>query len=173
MVAEKHKEVTPMKICHCCTAQLEDDAQFCRNCGAPQGEEHKRPLQPAPVYQAPVQPEKDPFDHTEEFDSADIAAGKLWAMCVYLLDIVGIFLVLLGARENPYAMFHLRQGLKITVVEMLLAIAAGLLAWTFLVPIAAGIALVVLMVIKVVCFVHVCRGKAKEPAIIRKLGFLN
>lgn len=166
-----------MKICHCCTAQLEDDAQFCRNCGAPQGEENKRPLQPAPVYQsqyqAPAQPEKDPFDHTEEFEAADIASGKLWAMCVYLLDIVGIFLVLLGAKENGYAMFHLRQGLKFTVVEMLLAIAAALLAWTFLVPIAAGIAMVVLMVIKIICFFQVCKGKAKEPAIVRSLGFLN
>ena len=166
-----------MKICHCCTAQLEDDAQFCRNCGAPQGEENKRPLQPAPVYQsqyqAPAQPEKDPFDHTEEFEAADIASGKLWAMCVYLLDIVGIFLVLLGAKENGYAMFHLRQGLKFTVVEMLLGIAAALLAWTFLVPIAAGIAMVVLMVIKIICFFQVCKGKAKEPAIVRSLGFLN
>ena len=166
-----------MKICHCCTAQLDDDAQFCRNCGAPQGEENKRPLQPAPVYQsqyqAPAQPEKDPFDHTEEFEAADIASGKLWAMCVYLLDIVGIFLVLRGAKENGYAMFHLRQGLKFTVVEMLLAIAAALLAWTFLVPIAAGIAMVVLMVIKIICFIQVCKGKAKEPAIVRSLGFLN
>ena len=166
-----------MKICHCCTAQLDDDAQFCRNCGAPQGEENKRPIQPAPVYQsqyqAPAQPEKDPYDHTEEFEAADIASGKLWAMCVYLLDIVGIFLVLLGARENGYAMFHLRQGLKFTVVEMLLGIAAALLAWTFLVPIAAGIAMVVLMVIKIICFFQVCKGKAKEPGIIKNLGFLN
>ena len=166
-----------MKICHCCTAQLDDDAQFCRNCGAPQGEENKRPLQPAPVYQsqyqAPAQPEKDPFDHTEEFEAADIASGKLWAMCVYLFDIAGIFLVLLGAKENGYAMFHLRQGLKFTVVEMLLGIAAALLAWTFLVPIAAGIAMVVLMVIKIICFFQVCKGKAKEPAIVRSLGFLN
>lgn len=166
-----------MKICHCCTAQLDDDAQFCRNCGAPQGEENKRPIQPAPVYQsqyqAPAQPEKDPFDHTEEFEAADIASGKLWAMCVYLFDIMGIFLVLLGAKENGYAMFHLRQGLKFTVVEMLLGIAAALLAWTFLVPIAAGIAMVVLMVIKIICFFQVCKGKAKEPGIIKNLGFLN
>ena len=122
---------------------------------------------------APAQPEKDPFDHTEEFTSEDIAYGKLWAMCVYLLDIVGIFLALLGAKESPYVMFHLRQGLKLTVVEVLLGIAAALLFWTFLVPIAAGFALAALLVIKAICFVNVCKGKAKEPAIIRKLGFLN
>ncbi len=164
-----------MKICHCCTAQLEDDAQFCRNCGAPQGEEHQRPVQPAPVsqYRAPAQPEKDPYDHTGEFTPEDIASGKLWAMCVYLLDIVGIFLVLLGAKENSYAMFHLRQGLKFTVVELLLGIASALLVWTFLVPIAAGITLIVLMVIKIICFFQVCKGMAKEPAIIRMLGFLK
>ena len=56
---------------------------------------------------------------------------------------------------------------------VLLAIAAALLAWTFLVPIAAGIAMVVLMVIKIICFFQVCKGKAKEPAIVRSLGFLN
>ena len=166
-----------MKICHCCTAQLEDDAQFCRNCGAPQGEENKRPLQPAPVYQsqyqAPAQPEKDPFDHTEEFEAADIASGKLWAMCVYLLDIVGIFLVLLGAKENGYAMFQLRQGLKFTVVEILIALVALLLCWTVIVPVIALVALVVLVAIKFVSFTQVCSGKAKEPVLIRSMKFLN
>ena len=162
-----------MKICHCCTAQLEDDALFCRNCGAPQNDESKLPVQSPPAYQPPAQPKKDPFDHTEEFDPADIASGKLWAMCVYLLDIAGIFLVLLGAKESPYAMFHLRQGLKFTVVEMLLGIAAALLFWTFLVPIAAGVALAALLVIKAICFIQVCQGKAKDAVIIRGLKFLN
>lgn len=160
-----------MKICHCCTAQLEDDALFCRNCGAPQGEEDKRSLQSVPMPQP--EPEKDEFDHTEEYEPADIAQHKLWAMCVYLLDILGIALALLGAKESPYVMFHIRQGLKFTVTEALLAIAAVVLSWTFIVPIAAGIALVVLTVIKVICFFQVCQNKAKEAVIIRMLGFLN
>lgn len=162
-----------MKICHCCTAQLEDDALFCRNCGAPQNEESKLPVQNPPAYQPPAKPEKDKFDHTEMFDAEDISSSKLWAMCVYLLDVVGIFLTLLGAKESPYAMFHLYQGLKFTVVEMALVMAAGLLCWTFLVPIVAGVALAALLVIKAICFIQVCQGKAKDAVIIRGLKFLN
>ena len=52
-----------MKICPCCTAQLDDDAQFCRNCGAVQPDAERLFAQPAPV--------EEPYDHTKEFDAQD------------------------------------------------------------------------------------------------------
>lgn len=158
-----------MKICHCCTAQLDDDALYCRNCGASQPGMEKPVPQPVSI---PL-PEKDELDHTEEFDAADICANKLYAMIVYLLDFVGIFLVLLGAKDSPYAMFHVRQGLKFTVLEAVLGIAAAVLCWTFVVPIAAAVCMVVLISVRLVCFLQVCKGMAKEPSIIHKLKFLN
>lgn len=160
-----------MKTCHCCTAQLEDNALYCRNCGAVQSDEARLPLQPVP--QPEKAAEKLETDHTEEFSPDDIGAHKLYAMCVYLLDIGGIAIALLGAKDSPYTMFHVRQGLKFTVIQALLAAAAALLCWTFLVPIAAAICLIVLTALRLASFVQVCRGMAKEPAILHKFGFLN
>ena len=56
---------------------------------------------------------------------------------------------------------------------VLLFICMGLLCWTIIVPIAAGIAYIVLAVVKIICFFQICSGKAKEPAIIRSFGFLK
>lgn len=154
-----------MKICPCCTAQLDDDAQFCRNCGAVQPDAERLFAQPAPV--------EEPYDHTKEFDAQDVAAGKLPAMLVYLLSVVGILLAQLTAKDSPYVSFHIRQGMKFLVAEVLVGLAAAVLCWTVLVPIVAAVAMVVLVVVRFVCFVQVCQGKALEPAIIRSIGFLK
>lgn len=160
-----------MKTCHCCTAQLEDDALYCRNCGAPQTGEDKAIVRP--VSMPAPEPEIDLYDHTAEYEAADVAQNKLWAMLVYLLDAAGVLLALLGAKNSAYVMFHVRQSLKFTVLQVILAAAAAVLFWTFLVPIAAGVALAVLTVLRAIAFIQVCRGEAREPAIIRSLGFLK
>lgn len=154
-----------MKICPCCTAQLEDEAQFCRNCGAVQPDAEALFIREVPM--------EDLFDHTKEFEEKDIAENKLPAMIGYLLGLVGVVITLLAAKDSPYARFHVRQVLKFTVAETLLAIAALALAWTFIVPVAAGIAVAVLLVIRFISFIQVCKGKAVEPAIIRSIGFLK
>lgn len=149
-----------MKNCPNCNAVLEDTANFCPNCGmgfsAPSA---------APVY--------DPYDHTKEFEAKDISDNKVIAMLVYLLGIIGIFLALIAAKESPYTAFHVRQALKIKVTEILTAIVALLLCWTLIVPIAAAIFALVLLVIKIICFVQICTGKAVEAPIVRSIGFLK
>lgn len=128
------------------------------------------------TYQQPVytQPAYDPFDHTAEFEADDISANKVVAMLPYLMGIAGIVVAaLIGATNSPYTMFHIRQALKFTVVDILVGIASAILSFTIIVPIAGGICFVVLFVIKIICFFNVCNGKAKEPAIIRSLGFLK
>lgn len=120
---------------------------------------------PAPVY--------DPYDHTAEFSPKDISDNKVIAILVYLMGTIGIIIALLASKESPYVAFHLRQGLKFLVVETLCVIVMAILAFTIIVPIAGGIFLVVLWVIKIICFFQICTGKAKEPVIIRSLGFLK
>ena len=165
-----------MKICPNCHAETNDEALYCPVCGTGLDSYiHPRPQQPyeeIPVYAPPI-PEADPFDHTEEFCSDDIANTKLVCMCVYLLDFIGIIIGLLAARESEYTAFHIKQSLKFTVLEALLVLAAGLFCWTFIVPIVAGIALMVLMVLRFVSFTQVCSGKAKEPILIRSISFLK
>jgi len=161
-----------MKICPTCGAQLDDSMSFCTNCGAqmpvnqqPYQQPYQQAYAPAPVY--------DPYDHTAEFEAQDISDNKVIAMLVYLAGAIGIIIALLVGKDSKYAAFHLRQALKFFVVELLTYIVTALLCWTIIVPLAAPIFLLVLFVIKIICFFQICSGKAKEPAIIRSFGFLK
>lgn len=120
-----------------------------------------------------TQPYIDPKDHTAEYDAKDISDNKVMAMIPYLMSTVGIIIALLATKESPYTYFHVRQALKITVVNMLLGVVSLVLCWTIIAPIAAGICMVVLFVVRIICFFQVCSGKAKEAAIVSSLGFLK
>ena len=173
-----------MKTCPQCKNVINNDnADFCPNCGMqfapdpmggngynmpPQGNMGYNNMPPQGMGMA-----YDNFDHTAEFDPKDISDNKVIAMLVYLLGIIGIFMALIGSNTSPYAGFHVRQALKFVVCESILAICTMLLFWTIIVPIAAAIAYIVLAVVKIICFFQICAGKAKEPAIIRSLGFLK
>ena len=192
-----------MKTCPNCQQQMDDNLAFCMNCGTqlPAGQPAPAPQPvPTPPPTAPVTPPPaaqfnnqvppqngpygnvqpgqpapvfDPYDHTAEFAAKDISDNKVISMLVYLMGAIGIVIALLAANTSPYAAFHVRQALKFTVVNILLSIAAVVLCWTFIVPIAAGVAALVLLVIKIICFFQICKGKAVEPYIIRSLTFLK
>ncbi len=151
-----------MKFCPNCGTQMEDNAAFCPKCGV-------QPNAAPNMTYAPV----DPYDHTAEFDPQDISDNKVYAMLVYLMGTIGIIIALLAAQNSRFVAFHVRQALKSVAVNLLMGIASAVLFWTFIVPIAAGVMAVVLWVIKIICFFQVCSGKAKEPAIIRSLGFMK
>ena len=173
-----------MKNCPNCNQQLDDNATFCTNCGTQLGGEQpnnqqqfnngqqfnsQQPYGAQPQYAAPV----DQYDHTSEFDPKDISDNKVYAMLVYLTGAIGIIIALLAAKNSKYVEFHLRQGIKFFVVDILVTMITVLLCWTIIVPIAAAILIVVLTVLQLICFFQVCSGKAKEPAIIRSLNFLK
>ncbi len=154
-----------MKLCPRCNMQLEDSAVFCPNCGTqfiPNATASHQPYMPM-----------DPADHTAEYETADVSAHKLFAMLSYLTSILGIIVTLLACRESEYAMFHVRQSLKIFICEVLLALAAGILAITIIVPVAAAVCIVILFVVRIICFFRVCSGKAVEAPIVKNLGFLK
>lgn len=171
-----------MKQCPNCRNDVIDEATFCPVCGTalnftpgydPDFHPHAPEIpSPMPVYVPPV-PVKDPHDHTEEFIAEDIAENKLVCMLVYLLDVVGIIIALLASGASEYTHFHIRQAMKFTILEILLSIASAVLCWTFIVPFLGMAAMVTLFVLKAICFVQVCNGKAKDAAIIRSFGFLN
>lgn len=157
-----------MKTCPKCNTVLDDATQFCPTCGAQFVSANPNGVPQQPIYAA-----VDPYDHTAEFDPKDISDNKVVAMAVYLLGPIGIIIALLASNTSPYAAFHVRQALKFSVVEVLLAMCSMFLFWTFIVPIVGGIMMLVLFVVKIICFFQICSGKAKEPAIIRSLGFLR
>ena len=164
-----------MKVCPICHSQVAPDSNYCTMCGNRLPDESQATPPKSSVYQNYYQPTPvpDPWDHTAEFDAADVSEHKLYAMLMYLTSIVGIIVALLAAKESAFVQFHLKQGLKFVIVELLLSLCAAALFFTILVPIAAGVCLTILEVIRIIAFFQVCGNKAKEPAIIRSLGFLN
>ena len=129
--------------------------------------------QAVPPYAAAPMPVPNPTDHTAEFDPADVAENKLYALLAYLTSVIGIIVALLADKESPYLKFHIRQVLKLTIVETLLALIIAILSWTVIVPIVGGIAMVVVLVVEIICIVRVCGNKSVEPPIISSLKFLN
>lgn len=169
-----------MKQCVNCGNMLDDAAVFCPNCGA-QNAPAEQPVQQQYV---PNAVNVDPFDHTAEFTAQDISENKVISMLVYLMGWIGIVIALLASSTSKYASFHVRQALKFTVVETLLPIALGVGAIVNIIPIlgtivyalaalAAGVLYVAFFVVKIICFFQICKGQAKEPAIIRNLSFLK
>ncbi len=162
-----------MKFCPACGASLPDETAFCNNCGkpvAPGPANHGTPYPQAPYGYAAYQ---DPFDHTSEFDAKDISDNKVICMLIYLTGAIGILIALLASNSSKYVAFHVRQALKFLVVNSLVVLITALTFWTILVPIAAGIFSVVLTVVQIICFFDICKGKAKEPYIIRNLTFMK
>lgn len=108
--------------------------------------------------------------NTAEFDPKDISDNKVFAMICYLMGFIGIIVALLATNSSKYAMFHVRQALKIEVASILsiFVLIIPFLGWIAF-PILQGI----IWVIKIISFFQICSGKAKEPAIIRSFGFLR
>ena len=187
-----------MKACPNCHAALADDAAFCTSCGtpvavAPVEQQPAAPVAPAAAPAAAPMPAPAPYgapqgnpyaapayapvpdmnDHTAEYDPKDISENKVYCMLCYLMGVVGIIIALLASKDSPFAQFHIRQAVKFQVVTILTGIVTAVLCWTVIVPIAGFIFLAVLLVLQIICFFQICKGQAKNAAIIRSLNFLK
>lgn len=188
-----------MKICPNCQQAMDDNLAFCMNCGtqlpADRPAPAPQPVQPPPPAAAPLPPQDapymnntppqngpynnvppvqpapvfNPYDHTAEFATKDISDHKLPCMLLYLLGVLGIIIALLMAKDSPYVNFHVKQEIKIAIIDILIAVALTALIWTIIVPLACAILLAILLVVKIICFAYVCGGKAIEAPIIRHI----
>ncbi len=113
------------------------------------------------------------FDHTAEFDAKDISDNKVYALSAYLFSFIGIVFCLLLGKESPYAQFHAREALKLDVVTLVVYILSVFLCWTCIVPVAGLVLIIILFVVRIICFVQVCKGEAKEPWLIRSIKALH
>ena len=148
-----------MKVCPNCRLSYEDAAGTCEKCGSP-----------LMILEPPQASAAAETDHTAEFDPADISQNKVFAMAPYLLSWAGIVIALLASGTSPYTLFHVRQALKIQICAVLAGFFAivPVLGW-----IAAGIGMLLAFVVNLIGFFDVCRGRAREPMIISKFGFLK
>lgn len=182
-----------MKTCPNCRNQINDDSVYCPVCGTGVGTvpQFTQPQTSAPVtdystnygqppiYTAPAA-YVDPYDHTAEFDAADIADTKVFAMAMYLLGPLGIIITLLSVKESRYAAFHVRQAMKLTVAEVLGVLALAVIAflmWNLrmrgLMFLLVAVALIGLVLIHLLCVLSICKGMAKEVYLVRSLRFLK
>ncbi len=178
-----------MKVCTNCRVQYGDSEDVCPKCG--------EPLQqiPAEFLQTPrpSPASADPADHTAEFDPKDISDNKVFAMLPYLglLKMIGIVIALLAAPASPYTMFHVRQGMKIFISQILAGFCFCVLAaidcllillipnmgFTILIVgitvLALLVVLVFFLVVQILGFCGVCGGRAKEPPVIGRFGIMK
>ena len=177
-----------MKTCYNCRNQITDEAVYCPVCGsavdaAPGYVQQDPPFNPVfsqnPSAVVP-QPYMNPYDHTKDFDTADISENKVVSMLIYLLGPVGIIIALLSATDSAYTRFHVKEAMKLTVTEVLavtVLAAMSFVLWSirlrafmfFVIALAA----LLLAMIHFVCFILVCMGKAKEVPFVRLLPFLK
>lgn len=167
-----------MKNCPKCNTPVDDNAVFCPNCGAS--------VQPQPMYNqqampngAPVPPayvpQVNPYDHTAEFSPEEVSDNKLFALLVYLFDFIGVIIALLAnqSKNSKYLSFHIKQSLKLTITEVMIAFITAVLCWTCIVPFAGAVCVIILLVVKIIAFIKTCMNKSVEVPIVRSLKFLN
>ncbi len=145
-----------MKNCSNCGTQCDDNAAFCSNCGHSLGDN--------------ASTMNDPSDHTAEFDPADISENKVIAMAPYLMGWVGIIIALLAINNSKYVSFNVKQTLKL---EICLVLSAFLCIVPFLGWVAFGVCTIIILVLKIIGFVNVCKGKAQELPIVKDFAFLK
>lgn len=156
-----------MKQCPHCGSLLVDDAIVCTNCGlALSGEQQE-------YYTQDFYSSVSSYDHTQEFSEADISDSKVACMAAYLMGALGLILASLIGQGSKYAAFHVKQALKISIVEVILFLFGVVFVWTFIVPMVVLVCELILFVLRLIAFFQVCRGKAFEPSIIRDLNFLR
>ena len=152
-----------MKYCSNCGAQLNDDAVKCEACGTE--------VSSSAASQAETK--QNVWDHTSEFDQEDIEKNKIFALLGYIFSVYGLIVTYLAAKDSPYAMFHAKQAIKITVAQTLLLLATTFLCWTCIVPVAAVVLACILAVVNIIAIFQVFLGYAKEPWLVRSLKFLG
>lgn len=174
-----------MKNCPFCNQQIADDAVFCTHCGKSlQNNAGEQPnQQPNQQYAQPqynqqvqyVQPAAAPSDHTAEFSPEDVHDHKMLALLIYCSSIIGIIIALISqaSGKSEYLAFHIKQGLKLIITEVIVSVITVVLFWTCIVPIAGAVALIIILIADIICFIQTCRNKSVEPIVVRSLGFLN
>lgn len=164
-----------MKNCPRCNAQMEDHAVFCQNCGFSTAQQPEPQAQQPQYNQYEAAPVVNQYDHTAEFSAEDVSENKLLAALIYVSGILGIVIALIAqsSRKSKYLDFHIKQGLKATVITLFLGVAGALLAFTCIALPAAAICEVIVLVCNYICLFKTLGNKSIEIPILRSFGFLK
>lgn len=100
----------------------------------------------------------------------NLILGSSVNLTVFSLSIFGIIVSYMLAKDSEYACFHIKNAMKFTVLEAIIAVlsivpAVGAIFYT--------VCIIICVVLRIIEFFNICGGKAKDPAIIRSMGFLK
>lgn len=161
-----------MKVCPVCNSSIADDAVFCAGCGSSLSNNED-------IYSSSVEYQDydvSSHDHTAEFDAQDVSENKLYSLLAYLTGPLGIAIAVLINKESPYLMFHVRQSIKFTVLSALNTLLITFLTLTFILSpltIIPAIFEIILLIVKFICIIKVCKGKSTDAPIVRSFKFLD
>lgn len=114
-------------------------------------------------------------DTTTQFDPNDIQQNKVMSIFAYLswLVLVPIF----GAKNSPFARFHINQGLVLAIVEIACWVVFGILGHVpgirWIAYLAESAVSVVCVVFSVIGIVNAASGRAKELPIVGSFRILK
>lgn len=168
-----------MATCKKCGIELEEGVKVCPACGW-EVEEEKAEEAASENFEDTIKNLNNTPDSTEEFDKKDIEDNKVMAILSY----IGLlFLVpLLAAKDSKFARYHTNQGLVLFIADLIVGAAVSVvgavlafipvLGWIVasLVSLAAGIAILALMIIGII---NAANGKAKELPVIGKFRIIK
>lgn len=180
-----------MSFCSHCGSPLKPQAQFCLKCGHPvSGAQGAAPNGAGNTqnnsFQKAVDDLRDTPDRTAEFDSADIAANKVYAIFSYFSWLV--LVPLLGASKSKFARFHANQGLMLVIAETVWQIASAMIRAVLRVLLRSfiftsiiygvlsavlGLVNLLFLVWAILGIVNVANGRAKELPLIGKIKILK
>ena len=136
----------------------------------------------------PAPPKVDETDHTADYDKEDISDSKVVGIFMYLMGFIGILIAVLMSSESKVTKFHVRQALKIEVVNLLwtvgcvavgavlswlLLLGEAAIAWIALMGMCFSVGTIGILVIRILAFVNICKGKVKEAPLVCNLKFLK
>lgn len=176
-----------MKICPNCGASMADNAKFCIQCGMASANMQHQQYDSDQQYRYNDQEQYryndpnrkyntyDPYDHTAEFSPEDIKENRLYALLIYVASLIGVVIALMidKKQDSAYLRFHIRQGIKLFIMEGIVLVIMLILSWATVFVVIGVICLVFCFILNVIAFVQVCRKKAKEIPVIRLIGFLK
>ncbi len=146
-----------MSYCTRCGSKLDNDAQFCHQCGAPVEGSAAKASKEFDLNQLG----KDSVDTTGAFRAQDIAENKV--ICILCYFGLLLLIPLLVKRDSDFARFHSNQGLVLFLFNIIVSILANIPFLGFVVAIVGSVAGVVFWVMGIV---NVVNGRAKTLPLI-------
>lgn len=171
-----------MATCKKCGIELEEGVKVCPACNWEVEEEKTEETEKntSEKIEDTIKNLNNTADSTEEFDKKDIEDNKVMAILSYIGILV--LIPILAAQNSKFARYHANQGLVLFIFDIIVGAAVGIvggillfipiIGWivSTLISLAAGIAVLALMIVGII---NAANGKAKELPVIGKFRIIK